>query len=47
MQRRQATLEAVGTGVAVKPDGDPNRKRVADQGREVSCQEIPLFLRRT
>jgi hypothetical protein len=31
MQRGQATLEAVCSGVAVKPDGDPNRKRVADQ----------------
>src|SRR3984957_20412929 len=31
MQRRQATLDAVGSGVAIKPDGDPNRKRVADE----------------
>jgi len=30
MQRRQATLDAVGSGVAVKEDGDPNRKRVVD-----------------
>ncbi|MGC1648225.1 MAG: hypothetical protein WA741_20575 [Candidatus Sulfotelmatobacter sp.] len=31
MQRRQATLEAVVSGVAVKQDGDPNRKRVVDE----------------
>jgi hypothetical protein len=31
MQRRQATLDAVGSGVAVKQDGDPNRKRVVDE----------------
>jgi hypothetical protein len=31
MQRRQATLDAVGDGVAIKPDGDPNRKRVVDE----------------
>ncbi len=31
MQRRQATLEAVGNGVLAKPDRDPNRKRVADE----------------
>jgi hypothetical protein len=30
MARRQATLDAVGSGVAVRPDGDPNRKRVVD-----------------
>ena len=27
MQRRQATLDAVGSGVVVKQDGDPNRRR--------------------
>jgi integrase len=31
MQRRQATLDAVGSGVAVKQDGEPNRKRVTDE----------------
>jgi hypothetical protein len=31
MQRRQATLEAVCSGVTVKQDGDPNRKRVKDE----------------
>jgi hypothetical protein len=31
MQRRQATLDAVGCGVAVKPDGDPNSKPVTDE----------------
>ncbi len=34
MQRRQATLDAVGSGVAVKQDGDPNRKRVVDEVRK-------------
>jgi hypothetical protein len=31
MQRRHATLDAVGSGVAVKPNGDPNRKRIVDE----------------
>jgi integrase len=31
MQRRQAMLAAVGSGVAVKSDGDPHRGRVADE----------------
>jgi hypothetical protein len=31
MQRRQATLDGVGSGVAVKQNGDPNRKRVTDE----------------
>jgi hypothetical protein len=29
--RRQAALDAVGSGVAVKQDRDPNRKRVVDE----------------
>jgi hypothetical protein len=31
MQHRQASLDAVGSGVVVKHDGDPNRKRVIDE----------------
>jgi hypothetical protein len=31
MQRRQATLDAVGNGVVVKQDGDRNRKRVVNE----------------
>jgi hypothetical protein len=31
MQRRQATLDAVGSGVAVKQDGARNRKGVTDE----------------
>jgi hypothetical protein len=31
MQRRQATLDAVCSGVTAKQDGDPNRKRVKDE----------------
>jgi hypothetical protein len=40
MQRRQATLEAVGSGVAVKPDGDPSRKRVVDESRSSSARNL-------
>ena len=41
MQRRQATLEAeaVGSGVAVKPDGDPNRKQVVDEVKKFLAEE--------
>jgi hypothetical protein len=31
MQRRQATLDAVSSRVAVRQDGDPNRKRAVDE----------------
>jgi Beta-lactamase len=31
MQRRQATLDGVCSGVTAKQDGDPNRKRVKDE----------------
>lgn len=31
MQHKQATLEAVDSGVAIEQDGDPNRKRVVDE----------------
>jgi hypothetical protein len=42
MQRRQATLEAVGSGVAVKPDGDPNRKRVVDEVKKFLAKKSLL-----
>ena len=42
MQRRQATLEAVGGGVAVKPDGDPNRERVADEVKKFLAKKSLL-----
>jgi hypothetical protein len=42
MQRRQATLDAVGSGVAVKPDGDPNRKRVVDEVKKFLAKKSLL-----
>ena len=42
MQRRQATLEAVGSGVAVKQDGDPNRKRVVDEVKKFLAKKSLL-----
>ena len=42
MQRRQATLDAVGSGIAVKPDGDPNRKRVVDEVKKFLAKK-PLL----
>src|SRR5580704_7204065 len=42
MQRRQATLEAVGSGVAVQPDGDPNRKRVLDEVKKFLAKKSLL-----
>ena len=42
MQRRQATLDAVGGGVAVKPDGDPNRKRVTDEVKKFLAKKSLL-----
>src|ERR1700757_4495586 len=41
MQRRQATLDAVGSGVAVKP-GDPNRKRVVDEVKKFLAKKSLL-----
>jgi hypothetical protein len=42
MQRRQATLEAVVSDVAVKPDGDPNRKRVTDEVKKLLAKKSLL-----
>jgi hypothetical protein len=42
MQHRQAKLEALGCGVAVKPDGDPNRKRVADEVKKFLAKKSLL-----
>jgi hypothetical protein len=42
MQSREATLDAVGSGVAVKPDGDPNRKRVADEVKKFLAKKALL-----
>jgi hypothetical protein len=42
MQRRQATLDAVGSGVTVKPDGDPNRKRAADEVKKFLAKKSLL-----
>jgi len=42
MQRRQATLDAVGSGVAVKADGDPNRKGVADEVKKFLAKKSLL-----
>jgi hypothetical protein len=42
MQRRQATLDAVGSGVAVKQDGDPNRKRVVDEVKKFLAKKSLL-----
>src|ERR1035438_10018402 len=42
MQHRQATLEAVGSGVAVKLDGDTNRKRVADEVKKFLAKKSLL-----
>jgi hypothetical protein len=41
-QRRQATLDAVGSGVAVKPYGDPNRKRVVDEVKKFLAKKSLL-----
>ena len=43
MQRRQATLDAVGSGVAVKQDGDPNRKRVTDEVKKLLGKKSLLY----
>src|SRR5450432_337520 len=42
MQRRQATLDAVSSGVAVKQDGDPNRKRVVDEVKKFFAKKSLL-----
>jgi len=42
MQRRQSMLDAVGSGVAVKPDGDPNRKRVVDEVKKFLAKKSLL-----
>ena len=42
MQRRQAALDAVGSGVAVKQDGDPNRKRVVDEVKKFLAKKSLL-----
>jgi hypothetical protein len=42
MQRRQATLEVVGSGVEVKQDGDPNRKRVVDEVKKFLAKKSLL-----
>ncbi len=42
MQRRQAALNAVGSGVAVKQDGDPNRKRVVDEVKKFLAKRSQL-----
>jgi hypothetical protein len=42
MQRRQATLDAVGSGVAVKADGDPNRRRVVDEVKKFLAKKSLL-----
>jgi hypothetical protein len=42
MQRRQATLDAVGSGAAVKQDGDPNRKRVVDEVKKFLAKKSLL-----
>jgi hypothetical protein len=42
MQRRRATLDAVGSGVAVKQDGKPNRKRVVDEVKKFLAKKSLL-----
>jgi hypothetical protein len=42
MLRRQATLDAVGSGVAVKQDRDPNRKRVVDEVKKFLAKKSLL-----
>ena len=42
MQHRQATLDAVGSGVAGKPDGDPNRKPVVDEVKKLLAKKSLL-----
>jgi hypothetical protein len=42
MQRRQATLEAVGSGVTVKQDGNPNRERVVDEVKKFLAKKSLL-----
>src|SRR5580700_6103446 len=42
MQCRHATLEALGSGVAVKQDGDPNRKRVVDEVKKFLAKKSLL-----
>ena len=42
MQRRQATLDAVGSGVSIKQDGDPNRKRVVDEVKKFLAKKSLL-----
>ena len=41
-EHRQATLDAVESGVAVKQDGDPNRKRVADEVKKFLAKKSLL-----
>jgi len=42
MQHRQATLEAVGSGVVVKQDCDPSRKRVGDEVKKFLAKKSLL-----
>ena len=46
MQRRHATLDSLGSGVAVKPDGDPNRKRIVDEIKKFLAQKSLLKILR-